>query len=131
MNVKLPFIVISIISLATIAHCAEPSNTIKADIEKAWRLDLTGFSLDPSSWSAPMKEKMYQVGTGVSAAFAMHLPLQHCVAFGIFLFGLTRLSWACVALATLALYGWRLNKKMYLLVGLGLLYATAFGVKVF
>lgn len=129
MNIKQKLVIALLISISIIVNCEETTNTLKTKSDKIWKLDLTGLSLNPMAWTIGMRERMYQVGIGTFAALAMQLPLQHCIAFAAFLFGLTQLSWASVALATISLYGWRLNETAYYLVGLGLLYVTTSGIK--
>lgn len=101
-----------------------------SDISKAWKLDLAQINIDPSTWSVEFRERMTKVGAGVGYALTLSLPLTHLALFGLFLFGLVKLSWPIVMTSCLAVYGWSHNRKVFLATGLVATYALSFGLSI-
>jgi len=120
------FVVLLIIATAVLAKADQA-----ADVAKAWKFDATNINIDPSTWNAQFKERMTKVGAGVGYASTLSLPLTHLAIFGIFLYGLVKLSWPLVGASCLALYGWRSGKKTFLAAGVAATYALAFGASIF
>ncbi|ALL52911.1 hypothetical protein [Wuhan flea virus] len=104
------------------------SQELKSELEKAWKLDFEGLSLDPTAWSSTLAGKLSKVAVGVGYAMTLPMSLAHVVGFGLFLFGLVRLTWGIVGTSCLALYGWKYHKRSFLVAGVGLTYALAFGL---
>lgn len=119
-------ILLTQVTLAVAQASTTPQTT--SGIDKAWKLDLSGFSFDPTSWNDAMRLRMYIVGAGVGYAFSVGMSMPLAVAFGVFLFGLVKLNWLLLGSASLALYGWKGNKKVFLAAGLALTYAMSFGL---
>lgn len=110
--------------------CETPNSGTTHGMEKAWKLDVKGFGLDPSSWTSGIKSRMMKVGVGGAYAMSLGFPLAHSVGIMILLFGLVNLDWALLAMVCASLYGWRKGNKVFLCLGLSLAYCLAFGYNV-
>jgi len=93
--------------------CETPNSGTTHGIEKAWKLDVKGFGLDPSSWTSGIKSRMMKVGVGGAYAMSLGFPLAHSAGFMILLFGLVNLDWALLAMVCASLYGWRKGNKVF------------------
>jgi len=120
---------LAIIALVALATGAQADTA--ADINKAWKLDVSNINIDPSTWREDFKAKMMKVGAGMGYASTLSMPLTHVIIFGVFLFGLVKLNWLLVGSACMALYGWKTGKRTFLVVGAVATYALAYGVALF
>lgn len=113
---------------------AQPNASTKLlteDIAKAWKLDFTGVSFDPNSWSADLKTKMIMIAALCTIAISYAFKMSHVLMIALFSFGLVKISWPLVGALATALYGWKFNKKIFLGLGVAGAYALAFGVSLF
>lgn len=113
---------------AVVLFIASIVTVTASDIEKAWKLDTAKLSLDPSSWDTTIKEKIFKVAVGVVYAISLGFPFTYAGAFGLFLFGLVKISWPLILTACLALYGYRTKKALFLGAGMAGTYWQAFGL---
>lgn len=116
-----------ILGLVSSGLCQTPNSSTTHGLEKAWKLDVKGFGLDPSTWSVALKARMAKVGIGGAYAMSLGFPLAQAVGVMLLLFGLVNLDWALLAMVCASLYGWRRGNKVFLCLGLSLAYCLAFG----
>lgn len=109
-------------------HAAQPTAALN-DLESAWKFDLHGFSVNPERWDDALRLRMYQVGTAAAYAATLPCSLPHTVMFAIVMFGMVRLSWLLVAASCLALHGYKRKNRVFLGIGMVMVYALAFGTK--
>nr|QTJ63672.1 VP4 [Trichopteran jingmen-related virus] len=122
--------IISIVIILGVAWQCQAAAPTKSGIDTAWKLNLDGFSIDPTTWKDDMKNKFQLVGVGASYSMSLGMPLVQTIILSIFLYGLVKLDWVLLGACCAALYGWKRNHKIFL--GLGLLfgYCYAFGYKI-
>nr|QTJ63643.1 VP4 [Neuropteran jingmen-related virus] len=109
-------------------HCGD--NNTKANLAKAWKWDLTGFSLDPNSWTDTWKQKMAYVaalGCYMASINYSYMTVGMVVALAL---GLVQLSWPLVAALCATAYGYKYKKQIFLGLGAVVSYCLAFGYSI-
>lgn len=101
-----------------------------ADIASAWKLNMAGCSLNPSTLSGQCLERVKLVAAGVLGAFIIGGSLAKVFGFGFFLFGIVRLGFPILASSLAAYYGYIRGQKVYLAGGLFSTYLLAYGVNI-
>lgn len=77
---------------------AEEKPDKAAELDKAWKFDTSGLSLDPNNWSDVLKGKLTQVGAGVAYAASLSLPVVQILISRLYLYALVKLNWLLVVL---------------------------------
>lgn len=109
----LMLITISLLLSCSYAADAAAAKSPLDDLTKAWKLDFTGVSFDPNSWTNDIKTKMLMTGAICGVAISYAYKMSHVAMIGLFCFGLVKISWPLVGAIATALYGWKYNKKVF------------------
>jgi hypothetical protein len=128
MNLKtLSTALVAIIAIALTNAIPVEASDAKANIDKAWKWNLDGFSIDPNSWTDTWKTKMTHIGVICGYMVALQFPLAQVGGVGLISVGLVKMNWSLVAAICATLYGFKTNKKIFLGIGAIASYCLAFG----
>lgn len=130
MEKKFLLIIMTSLLIATVtgqATTPKPATTAADNFAKAWRMDTSKWSFDPTAWDTTMTSRMYMVGVGAFFAAYTSLTMPLVLGFAVFLFGLVKLNWPLVVTSCLALHGWKNHHRVMLAVGVAATYGLSFG----
>jgi hypothetical protein len=98
------------------------------DIKSIWKLDFSGLSVDPSSWSEQVKTKALQAGSGAAYIAFLGASLTVSAVWFIGLYGFVSLNWVLVFLTSAAYYGYVRGGRLMMLASSLAAYCYAFGM---